>query len=145
MPLPTNTAGRGSTGLTQVLGNLVNGVPVGDHLEDSTDPEHTILIEVVVVVGIVESLGSLTRTNDLTLLGLPHPPLRVRSAAFALSNLASWLAGESIPILGEDHVDATARDGVTQGIEHESIQRSPGCPILELPHYLKGVIVTVTS
>jgi hypothetical protein len=40
----------------------------------STDPDYTILIEVVMVVGIVEPVGGLTRTNDLTLLGLPHPP-----------------------------------------------------------------------
>jgi hypothetical protein len=137
-----------------------------------------------VVVGIVESLGSLTRTNDLTLLDLPHPPptgplcglrplepgelvedtvsqhplravvavvvegLQARTVLkefLAEDVVMGRLAGEPIPILGEDHVDATARDGVTQGIEHESIQRSPGCPILELPHYLKGVIVTVTS
>jgi hypothetical protein len=48
-------------------------------------------------------------------------------------------------ILGEDHVDATGKDGVTQGIEPESIQRGPGCPILELPHHLKGVGVTIAS
>ena len=55
------------------------------------------------------------------------------------------LAGEPIPILGEDHIDATGRNGVTQGIEPESIQRGPGCPILEHPHHLKGVGVTIAS
>jgi len=59
--------------------------------------------------------------------------------------VVGWLAREPIPILGKDHIDATGRDGVTQGIEPESIQRGPGCPILELPHYLKVVGVTVTS
>jgi hypothetical protein len=59
--------------------------------------------------------------------------------------VVGWLAGEPIPILGEDHVDATVRDGVTQGIEPESIQRGPGCPILEHPHHLKGVGVTIAS
>jgi hypothetical protein len=32
-----------------------------------------------------------------------------------------------------------------QGIEPESIQRGPICRILELPHHLKVVGVTVTS
>ncbi len=55
------------------------------------------------------------------------------------------LPTETIPVLSEDHVDATGRDGVTQGIEPESIQRGPGCPILEHPHHLKGVGVTIAS
>jgi hypothetical protein len=59
--------------------------------------------------------------------------------------VVGWLAGESVPILSEDHIDATGRDGVTQGIEPESIQRGPGCLILELPHNLKVVGVTIAS
>ena len=55
------------------------------------------------------------------------------------------LAGEPIPMLGEDCVDATGKDGVAQGIESESIQRGPGCRILELPHHLKVVGVTIAS
>ncbi len=56
--------------------------------------------------------------------------------------IGGWLAGESVPILGENYVDATARDDFPQGIEPESIQRGP---ILELPHYLKIVGVTVAA
>ena len=73
-PPPVRTSRRGSTISTKVLGNLVNGVPVGDHIEDLVDEGHTIWVNMVVVVGIVESVGGLTRANDLTLLGFPHPP-----------------------------------------------------------------------
>ena len=59
--------------------------------------------------------------------------------------IGGWLAGESVPILGENYVDATARDDFPQGIESWSVQRGPGGPILELPHHLKVVSVTVAA
>jgi hypothetical protein len=59
--------------------------------------------------------------------------------------VVGWLAGEPVPILGEDHVDATGRDGVTQGIEPESIQRSPGCAILELSYDLILILLAILS
>jgi hypothetical protein len=68
-------------------------VPVGDHLEDLVDVGHKIGVDVVVVVGIVESVGSLTRANDLTLLGFPisrtgtsipaDPAIEKRPASFS--------------------------------------------------------------
>ena len=69
----------------------------------------------------------------------------LHSRMIEIAVIGGWLAGESVPILGENYVDATARDDFPQGIEPESIQRGPGGPILELLHYLNIVGVTVAA